>query len=197
MVISFEGELCTTRPLESDGPQHWLPILLIGRVSHVNEKEITVLLLGMLLTQEVHHTDAPYGACLYLSANLIHPIRLLHLLILQLHNMLFHHTPPSFSHPHELHSDSCQGRSKGQAWECYMRPMGATCLTDTPQTLRQSFVARRSPRQNEAENVAVWLIQSPLFWIPLRGVVRPLPLCPISGRQLPVMEFGWGRHWGF
>ena len=36
VIISVEGKLCATRPIESDGPKHCCPILLIEKVSRVN-----------------------------------------------------------------------------------------------------------------------------------------------------------------
>ena len=104
VAIAVEGELCATRTLKLYGSHHFHLILLIERVLCINEEEHPALLLCMLLPQEVHRGDYPFGAHLHPSAKLFHPTSLLCLLTHHLQSTLRHNSLLSFSHSHRPHS---------------------------------------------------------------------------------------------
>ena len=90
VAIAVEIEPRVTKPLESDGQNHFRLILLIECVLRFNEEESPVLLLVMILPQEAHCMDAPLNTCLRPSANLVHTTRVLCLLSWDLQDILFH-----------------------------------------------------------------------------------------------------------
>ena len=58
MVIAVKGKLRATGAFKLDDPHLCRPILLLKRVTCINEDENPVLIMGILLPQEEHRVYA-------------------------------------------------------------------------------------------------------------------------------------------
>ena len=59
MAVAVKSKLRATGPLMPDNPEHGCPVLLIERITRINEEKPPILLLPVLLKEDAHRM---YGA---------------------------------------------------------------------------------------------------------------------------------------
>ena len=84
-------------------PQHGCAVILIECITHVNEEEPLVLLLGMLLSQKPHRVDPPFNPRLQATADMLSLAGLLGLCLHHHQHTLHQHLPPGLPHAYWLY----------------------------------------------------------------------------------------------
>ena len=57
MALAVKSKLRATGTLMPDSPEHGCPVLLIERITRVNEEKPPILLLPVLLEEDAHRMD--------------------------------------------------------------------------------------------------------------------------------------------
>jgi hypothetical protein len=71
VFVAVEYKAGPGRPLVSDRPQHFDPILLVERIGGVNEQESPIFLRLLEIPEGVHRMDATLYACFKASTELV------------------------------------------------------------------------------------------------------------------------------